>query len=266
MAPEEAPSAADAPLSRPPCIPSRAGFKRIDFCLEGEKERHLLFDKTKLKFRDRTGSTIAKSANYAGVTITLDQHNPLSFTLGIVAGKKSSQFALTTKREGERDLVVLALKAFSKPSSLDTMPVAPSAGSSALHLAAVGSISALKADGGGASLAACLRVHEASPPPSAHRPAPVVGCPGGLLHTRPSHPRLPRSFAGLVHDLGAAVARGRRGAADAAGLVGGGGHRQVNDARQAHQRRAQALVHAQLHQIQELTAARGGTRDERGRP
>jgi len=125
-----------------------SGQKRFE-CVEShsEKERHVLFGRDKLKIRDKTQKTLAKSEGYAGVTIRFDP-SPLGFTLSVPIPKKgAATFVLQCKREGERDLIALALRAFADPSGIERMPVAPTSHNSALSLAAAGQITGARPEG-----------------------------------------------------------------------------------------------------------------------
>ena len=125
------------------------GQKSFVNCFEGEKERQLLFTRDKLKVRDKAGKTLAKSEGYANVAVRLDPRQAYSFVIDIGTKKRgtSDSFRLTCRREGERDLIKLALQAFANPSTLESMPVAPTSASSSLHLAAVGGLTNPKAEG-----------------------------------------------------------------------------------------------------------------------
>jgi len=56
------------------------GQKRF-MCVEGDKERQVLFTREKLKLRDKGGSTKDKSEGYTAVSLRLDPDNALAFGL-----------------------------------------------------------------------------------------------------------------------------------------------------------------------------------------
>jgi len=127
------------------------GQKSFTGCFEGDKERQVLFEHGKLKLKDKSGKTIAKSDSYAAVTLKLDfVQSPHAFTLSLGTKKGNASYHLTAP-PGVRDLIALTLVVFADARRLDAMPVAPASATNSLHLSAVGSISTPKVEGGGNS-------------------------------------------------------------------------------------------------------------------
>lgn len=113
------------------------GQRAFPNCKEGDKERQVHFTHEKIKLKDKSGKTLAKSDGYAAVSVRLDAESPASFTLSIGGRRGVHEFVLTAP-QGTRDLIALTLMSFTDVASLERMPVLATSASS--HLSSIGSL------------------------------------------------------------------------------------------------------------------------------
>mmetsp|Transcript_27261 Transcript_27261/g.67643 ORF Transcript_27261/g.67643 Transcript_27261/m.67643 type:complete len:273 (+) Transcript_27261:110-928(+) len=99
------------------------GQRRFDGCMEGDKERLLQLDSSKLKVRDKSGKTLVKDV-HSVVRMELAA-DPLGFLLFMPSKKGGGPLTLRAPNSMLRNLIALTVSAFRDPHSLDSWPIAP---------------------------------------------------------------------------------------------------------------------------------------------